>query len=172
MSKYPVWTAGEDITADKISAGLTEIIVADADQTVNNSTTLVSSTELICPLAANSLYEVQFFICYNSGGATADFRTDWDVPAGATGNKWALGLSDSVSNATPEGIMRSGVHGFATDITYGNRGATTNQIFAMEGGIITVTTAGNVTLRFAQGTAQAVDTQLKIGSYMKVTRLL
>ena len=83
---YPVYTAGQRLTAALLSAMQPIVVQMSADQSVTNSTTLTNVTELTFSMAASAKYELVVMI-YATGSTTGDLQTNWVVPSGVL--KWA-----------------------------------------------------------------------------------
>lgn len=167
---YPDIAAGQDITADLLRSML-PVWAYKSGQTDRNTTiTPTADPDLQVDLEAGATYQVEIWIHYSTPAA-ADFRTDWNYTGTLSStNKAAVGLGTTVSESTPQGIIRAGVHGIATDITYGDRGGS-NQIFAYETGLVVTTTAGTLEFRWAQGTSNASNTSVHAESRMRVQRI-
>lgn len=166
---YPDWKAGDDITADLLRGGLPRFAYKTAQTDRASTVTPTDDPDLQMTLDIGS-YHVEFFIHYSTPAA-ADFRSDWNFTGTVSStNKAALGLGTTVTDSTPQGIMRSGIHGIATDITYGDR-AGANQIFCYETGLVVVTASGLLSYRWAQGTSNAGTTSVHAESRMKVQRI-
>jgi len=131
-----------------------------ADQTVNNSTTLVNATDMVLPVNVNDIYKFEILVRMEAT-AVADMKVGWTVPAGAT-MSWREGPT---SAPTPELTDSS------TDLMSGS-GAGVDAIGSYHGVIIIGATAGSVQMQFAQNTAEVSDTKLltnTIGIFHKVT---
>jgi len=114
------------------------------DQTVNNSTTLVNVTDFTFAADANSRYLVMYTAMFHSG-ATPDIKFGITVPTSSTGF-WGQ-HDNGVTLAALSGIViLSGV------------GAGAERPALMFASVDTVGTAGNITLQFAQNTADVSDT--------------
>src|ERR1041384_2922194 len=133
--------------------------IQTADATPRASTTtLAVDTDLTFPVVANALYEVLFNIRWG-GLQAAGLKTDWTVPTGTSGNRMVIGpgsanVVESNANTTE---MRWAVHGYGTAVNYTNpRNSVTLQTFCEEKALVAVgSTAGSVTLRWAQVTSNA-----------------
>lgn len=129
------------------------IILKTADQTVNNSTTLVNDTHLVVPLLANRRYYWFMRLRFESD-STPDIHFTWTVPSGATG-----GRRREINNATEVG--------YGTVSTWSGSTGVTRQGYA--GGYVeTSSTAGNLQFQWAQDVADASDTTVLIGSVFTV----
>lgn len=143
-----------------------------------STTTFADDPDLTCALDASAVYRVEFWLHFAaidqvSGSPAGRFKTMWNVPAGWTGNRSAVGPDQGaiLSSTSSGGQGRWGVHNFSTSATYGDRDSTTNLAFALEEGTIFTTTAGTVTLQWAQAVSNASATRLAQGSVLRVTRI-
>lgn len=171
MSQFPTWAAGQKVVAATLMAGTVYFIQKASNTSRTSVTAMADDPELTMQLAGNSVYSVEFFLYYASG-STGKFTTSWTVPSGLnSAGRAALGLDSSVSNSTPEGVMRSGVHGYATGVTYGDR-AGTNSLYAMENAVIsTGSIGGTLALGWTQSASSATATTLAAGSWMRVQQM-
>ena len=137
-----------------------------ADQTVNNSVTRVSDTHLTAAVEASAVYLVETYLIYNSS-TVADINVAWAVPSGAT-IKW---VSDALSSAAANAVSSID----RTALTAGSNrvmGGVAADAVAMPVGVLTVsTTAGSLTLQWAQNTQEATDTKMLTGSWIRLTRI-
>jgi hypothetical protein len=152
-----------------------------------NTNVQTDDPDLIVPLEANGVYMVRMSL-FHAALPAVGFATTWRVPAGATGNRSAIGPSgtgttrEAVDNSgiaqvtTISGTSaatRVGVHGYATVAHYGGRPTAGNTCFSSEESVVFMgTTAGTLALQWAQSVADAVNfARLGSGSYMEVRRL-
>jgi hypothetical protein len=168
--QYPTWRAGQKVTSTALAGQGQTIVVASSDQGVTNSATFVDDTALTATLEANAIYLIEFGISFVITNATPDVKTEWGVPAGATGLKFTRGPTDTAGSWTSETDtrIRTDANTFGIDIPYqGSSGA-----FAVtEVGSVATTSSGTLVFRFAQNTATAATTTTRqSGSYLKITR--
>lgn len=171
MSRYPSITAGQKLTADLLNSMLPQFVYKAANTERSSTTTVSSDPDLQISLEAGT-YFVEFFLI--AGGVTAsDIKTAWSTPSGSSGLKSVVGPGSTATDANADNIsMRSGVHGFATEITYSGVRNATNQVFRIyEHGVVTVTTAGTLALQWAQATSGATASRIGAGSLMRVTQI-
>jgi len=138
----------------------TIVVVKTANETVNNSATLQDDNHLSFHLPANGQWIFDASIKWSSG-ATPDLKLDWTLPSGATGT---YGVVGDQAQATPDAQLS----------------ITTSNVFLSSGGgnfstylageITMGSAAGLVTLQWAQNTANASDTILQKGSWVRVMR--
>ena len=139
-----------------------------SDQIVNNSTAVVDST-LVGALDANAEYEFDATLLYD-GNTTADTRTTFTVPSGATFGWSSVGpittATGFAANLTTYGWITT-----ANVALHGTVGAGTAVAVRVRGRVTTGATAGNLQHRFAQSTADVSDTKLLAGSSLLLTRI-
>lgn len=171
MAIYPNPTAGQRLSAALLASMLPTVVYKTAATDRSNTTTFADDPELTTTLAGSAVYIVEFYLFY--AGNTGLMQTKWTVPAGATGNRSAMGPGSAATDANSNNIsMRSGVHGFSTAVLYGNRGTgSLNQSIAVETSLVTTTSNGTCALSWTQGTSNAASTRMAAGSWMRVTRI-
>jgi hypothetical protein len=144
-----------------------------ADQTVNNSTTLVDDTHLLFSVAANEVWLIHAYLLIDSASTVADIKFHWTVPASATmvwgptgGAEPSFTQWDAVLTSTSADVLgtESGTQNFGT-----NSVPTQGLLFA---GVAAIAgTAGTVRLQWAQVTATVANTTLKTNSTLIGARL-
>lgn len=174
MSQYPVITAGQRITGALLQSMLPQVAykVANTDRTA--TTTLTDDPDLTLPLAANATYriEMRIYFATTTGTGAPLFKTAWDVPSGATGNRTCMGPGSAATDSGGDNMAgHYGVHNPPTAVTYGGRGSSTNLCIALETAVLTTTTAGNVALQWAQATSSATPVRVGTGSSITATRI-
>ena len=147
---------------DGSSVKETVIIKKLSDETINNSAALQDDNELVVYLVANEYYafEVNMLLDVNTGG----FKAEINGPA-----KNFLGYGGM-------GAMLTSVMASYYDSNYNLEVVALApggpvQGFAVMKGVIRLTTAGNLIVRWAQNVAVANNSILKAGSYMMVWRI-
>lgn len=171
MSTYPPINPGARITSELLTSSLTVLVRKSAGQDVTNSTTFVNDSELTCPVEAGGIYRVRFVIFALSASATPDIKTAWAVPSGSGGLKMCQGPTATASAFTDRSntAARMSGHGFGTSVPYQ---LDTAAVGIEEEGILSVgSTAGSVTLQWAQNTASTTATSVITDSYLTVERL-
>lgn len=161
---YPVWAAGQRITASMLTAMQPLTVVKTADESLTNNTTLQNDDELFLSLAANATYQVDGWIQYTAS-STGDIKVDATIPSGAT-MTWSMGgtgngsLTNNDVSAFPNSTAR---------VSEGNGG--TAQTIPVRGYVVTTTTSGTLQFRWSQSTADAVTaTIVKAGSWLRAVR--
>lgn len=130
-----------------------ELIVKDADETVNNSTTLQDDDELFFPVAANENWQFEGVFWFTSGG-TPDIKYTFVGPTGAVGVFNIENLDVGGSDSEPLGNTIPSNGGTAVGIRF-------------TGAIANGANAGNLKFQWAQLTADASNTTVLAGSYLK-----
>lgn len=184
MAVYPNVRAGQRITNDLLTSNEEAFIQKMVTTSRASNIVPAADPELILPVVANATYYVEMAISAaadgRSAGATppplAGFTTVWGVPAGTTGLRSCWGPDDTTVLAGTDsntGTPRQGVHGHATLVSYGTRGNNNALFYVVKerGYIVTVGTAGNISLNWSQTVSNAAGTQVALGSYMTVKRL-
>lgn len=166
--------AGDRLAAGDLNDLLTFARMAGS-QTVNNSATLVSASGLSFALAASTTYAIDGWLRYTSN-PTADVKFGWALPSGGAG-WWSL-LGPVTTTAPIGGAERQnytdfGAVALTTALTCAGDDTSTGvtDICAVPRGYITTTTAGTLQLQFAQSTANATNTILGVGSWLRVSKL-
>jgi hypothetical protein len=120
---------------------------ADTDR--NSTITPAADPDLTQPVAANATYDVECVAVWSNGGG--GFRATWAVPSG-TSMTWTD--NDGVGQTSPSGV-----------VTFSATTGTT-----LKGTLTTGSTAGSISLSWAQNTSNAGTTSLRAGCSLKLTR--
>jgi hypothetical protein len=174
MSLYPTIAAGTRITAALLQSMLPQTVYKPANTDRTATTTLADDPDLTVQLAANAVYQVEMRIYYatTTGTGAPLFKTAWDAPSGATGNRSCTGPGSAATDGGADNMaMHSGVHNFATTVTYGGRNSATSQCVAIETGTITTSAAGALAFQWAQATSSATAVRVGAASSMTVRRI-
>jgi hypothetical protein len=148
-------------------AAQTIVKAKSALQTVNNSVVFVDDDTLFFDAEPDARYLFDVFGVYRSAAA-ADITFGWTYPVGAI-IQWTPDALDLAASSPTGNIRRAGL--FQTDVaTIGGIGATTDAVAKISGRISTGVNGGRITLQWRQGTADVSDTQMRSGSYLRITR--
>lgn len=140
-----------------------EVKKKNADQSVNNTTTFASDNTISWAVTANAQYTLRVFLLYNSG-TTPDIKFQWSIPAGLTMTWVATGLDTSGT------FVFGNILGESSQQALGGTAA---NVAAYLDGVVTVGgTGGNLTMQFAQQTANVSNTTVKAGTYGVLTRFI
>lgn len=149
------------------SAGTTHILVRKTvDESVASSTAVQNDDTLLFAVAANEVWVFEVILSIETVTA-ADFRFRFDSPAGSSGVYGAIGAA--LGAASVESSARWSAGGFSLGITTslgstGGSGANT-PVF-IHGIIANGSTAGSLTLQWAQNTSDATATVVKANSFI------
>jgi hypothetical protein len=149
-----------------------QYVVKTADQTVTNSVAYVSDTQLLFAMEANATYLFELFLMV-TGTVANGMRISMLAPTSAS-NIW--GVHAPVPGA---GVAAGSVHqAVSTSIgsTPGTQGigldGTTPLFVTCRGTIFNGTTAGNMTLAFAQNSAAAsTSCTIKANSFLRAIKI-
>ena len=140
----------------------TKYVLKTVTETVNDDDTLQDDDVLLFPVLANKTYHMRCWILVLSN-ATADFKFQWAVPAGAGID---LVCSDQLNPGANNAIAYR-----AAGAPYVINGTGGYEVYFMEGLVYIVGTPGNVVLQWAQNTAHASDAQIYGRSWLSYTLL-
>lgn len=135
------------------------------DQSITNDVILGDITGLGLAVAANSVYKMELFVVYDTGG-TPDIQFGLTFPAGATGT-WGASPARRAADADADFTAVS----IATAINAGGVAAGTVLSASYRGLIITSGTAGTLQVQFCQATTSATATIVKNDSYLYLTKV-
>ena len=140
----------------------TQFVKKSSAESVNNSTTYQNDDQLTLSVAANKVYllEMSLIVVANT---TSKFKCKFTYPSGTT----FIAQSDYTTTASTARDYNSADQ-TSTDVVTGN--PQINGMLRTTAVIITSTTAGSITLQWAQATAQVYNTQVYTGSWLKLTR--
>lgn len=165
MGFTSVPAAGSKLRASVLSSLITEVrplfAVKSSDETVNNSAVFQSDDHLTLSVASSTTYHVEAWWCYTSG-TTPDIKFRWSVPTGATLRWSAVGTNISGTFAEPF-LDTATEPGFA-----GNGSDAIVRVM----GLLVTSNAGTLLVQWAQQTANASNTVLKAGSWLKLTKVV
>ena len=115
-----------------------------AADVTNNTTTLANVTGLALALAANSTYQIDGRVMFQTATTTTGIRLTQTVPSGATVvAQWNIPTSLTASTLANQRAADAGATTTAIDTANANTLATTSIL------VITAATAGNLQIRFA-----------------------
>lgn len=158
-----------------VSSGIQQTVYIEktADETINNSAALQDDDALILPVGTSETWFFETVVRYSSN-ATADIRFGWSGPTGAT-MEWGRG---HVATSSGPGINSLGGSGTPTALsaigdTLNLAGVASGSVHIMLAGwIFTDSTAGSVTLRWRQDTADVSDTKVLKGSFIRARKII
>ena len=156
--------AGQRLTASLLQGAVGVKAGKGADtarSSANTGTTLTADPDLTVTLAANSVYLVSLMLLYKGGTTgSSDFKFAWSLPAGASLAGEYMGI------ANPIGLISATITGASVTVSYTNGTGTPFDV-TIEATVTTSSTAGNLTLTWAQNTSSATSTTLMAGSSLR-----
>ena len=139
---HPYWCDGTT-WIDLVPEPRLSTVCLAADVT-NNTTTLANVTGLALALAANSTYQIDGRVMFQTAATTTGIRLTQTVPSGATVvAQWNTPTSLTASTLANQRAADAGATTTAIDTANANTLATTSIL------VITAATAGNLQIRFA-----------------------
>lgn len=136
-------------------------------QSVLNSVTLVTASDLVIPCAANAIYEMRAVITYAAPTA-ADMKVLFRTPTSATFQGAGTVLIAGAASQTEIQTLPYG--GNASEVWGGLGGGSTWGF--VQGVLITAGTAGNFSVEFAQNVANSGgSTSINVNSHMSLRRM-
>lgn len=137
-----------DRRTDEIAAiGTRSIILQDADQAVTASTTFVA-TDLTTSVAASQKCKVRFFVPFTLAGTASGIKFQVNAPASPTAYVSSVSIIEDDGTVFGNVVTTEGAQG----VTIDNAG---NHLAIVEATVENGTTAGSVTLEFAQNVSDA-----------------
>jgi len=158
-----------DGSAWQFLRGIDRVARKTSDETVNNSSTLQNDDVLVVSVEANAVYRVECqIIC--SSSTTADIKTTFTVPAGAT-LRWGTYAPHRSVSSTTASTISANVFSAAGVADVGGYGTSTNVLYVLRGILRMSSTAGSLQFQWAQSTADATNTTVRAGSVLHARRL-
>lgn len=152
------------LTAGSTAIGVTTTTYLAANQTVNNSAAFVNLPGLSLAVVAGT-YVFDGWLVWSSG-TTPTISINLIFPAGTTA-EWGL-----FSVVGSSGAFNASLSASTVSATYPGAGAGAGtSVVGRPGGSVVVTTPGTVQFQFAQGTANASNTVVNRGSFIRWTRV-
>lgn len=170
MAIFPDVRAGQRMIVDVLRSMVYDEVVKATTESVTSSITFQNDDELFLPALANAQYHFTLMLLHDAG-ATERFKMQFTAPTGAAVN-WGIHnvhINEVDSSTTVNDVsMPSRVLADAQSIGGGPSAGTCSFI---EGVLTTSTTAGNLTLQWAQNTSGGTATRVRAGSVLKMKRI-
>lgn len=162
----PTWSSGQVLNASDVNSWLVPLLVVKPGDTSRSSTTtLTADPDLTFAVAASATYQWECYLDYEGGvQGNSDLKLQWSVPASAT---MRFG-SQYVSSAGATRVFDTSTQ--ASTVTPGSNGAGVLQGIHMQGSVVTSSTAGSVTLTWAQNTSSGTATIVHAQSFLMAQR--
>ena len=148
---------------------LTQMAYKTVDESVTSSTTVQDDDHLTFAIGANETWYCEFNLSA-SGGTTGDLKVTVTMPSGATSELVVTGVASGGTTAQNSiGVITSSA---SSEVVCGLQAGTGNRnAVSIEGCVFNSSTAGNVTLQWAQGTSDGTATTVRKGSTVIYRRL-
>lgn len=167
---YPTIRAGSRATAALLDTMLPKIVRKTTDTSRASTTTFTDDEHLSYAVEANGVYVMDGAIKYFAD-PTPDIKIQFSTPTGTLG-EWSWMMPGSTTAAT--GTTGYSIRTETNDVS-GSRtgyGTSDSQHFTPISGIWRVgSTAGSVTLQWAQNTSNATATVLYTDSWLRFVRI-
>lgn len=158
--------AGTIPTAEEWADAIGRIVTKTADQSVTSSTTLVNDTHLLFAGLASTNYKFRM-VGFVTGSINGDIKLGFTFPSLATIHWMGYGI-DSAATTQAGNLQSAGyVNSTTVDQTLIFNAHGNGCLVVAEGFIQFSTNAGNLRLRWAQGTSNATSTTLLKGSSLE-----
>jgi len=146
---------------DNFRSSMHLLAYKSADESVTSNVTVQDDNHLLFAVAANEIWMARFMLVVVDGSGAANFRWTLTWPAGATGSFTSLSVNpgDLTTQTRRRHVVASGGEIIAQSST-----TNTAEVLEIYGTIVNSTTAGNLLLRWAQGTSNATAVTVKQGS--------
>lgn len=171
VTQYPPLASGQRFTAALASAIGRQFVIKPGTTNRISTTTPTDDPDLVFAMPASTSWFIEMRIIV-AGDSTADFRTAWSVPAGASSTRMVQGPGSSAADVNLDNIStRQAGHAFGTNIIYGARPASAQFHIHEWAYLVIDVTAGNVGFQWAQSVSTAVNTSVLVGSMIIASRL-
>ena len=131
-------------------------VVKSADQTVTNSTTLVSDTELKITVGAGEFWRIEMLLRYSGNNASGDYKLGFNFPTGTNGTTQFSTIDNVLTPQTITAAVVNGTwsQGTPGSISLGSDAAAGDVPLGAHGVMVLYfPNAGDVQLTFANNTA-------------------
>lgn len=138
-----------------------------SDTTRTSTATLAADPHLTIPVEANAVYILESFLAYIST-TTGDFSVRWQGPAGNFPTmRWNHNGLSAGATASTSASQSASYTNAAIDLG----GTGTNVAARPMGYVVVGATAGDFSLMWAQSVAEATNTTLFAGSWLRLTKV-
>ena len=152
--------SGMRLTPARLNALIPLVARKTSDETVNNTATYQDDNELLLTLEPNAAYLGHLHMMFLSG-TTPDFKYQFTYPAGVTLPEWSFVIGPTGSQQTGEAV-NGGVTGI--------NGTGANSPIDAWGLVIVGSTGGTLRVQWAQNAANASNTTVRAGSFLRLQR--
>lgn len=168
---FPNILAGQRITADMLGLLAPTYYIKTADLGRSGVATSSDDNELAGMALDAGKYLVRTVLLTKwstSGASTVDFKDRWAFTGTWSGTRACIGTAAGAANTTSASVRNIG-SAFTTDQTYGVTGTFAHPI--REDAVVTVTTAGDMSIQWAPANVAASTVYLMAGSYVEIRQI-
>lgn len=159
-----VWHVISAVDAAKgANAATTTLVRKTAAESVTSSIAVQDDDHLTLAVAANEVWEIQLVLVFETGAAAGDAKTNVSIPAGASIKGMATGLTEPATGTS--NVQLLAVTSGGDEFVWGTS-PSFYSVVKYQATVVVGATAGNVKLRWAQGTSSATATVLSANSYL------
>lgn len=166
MANTSLIVAGSRITAALIQSVAPLCVIKAADQSLTSNTTLQNDNALTLPVVAGATYKFWCSLDYEGGTqGSSDIKWTWSLPASATLRYYA-------PRTTTAGAAAAGGEFTGAQTIAAGTGGTGNLFgTTMTGTLVVSSTAGSITLQWAQNTSNGTATIVHAQSDLTLWRI-
>lgn len=174
LYQFPVWTAGERLTAATLTSAFPQYVVKSANQSLSTNTGQFTDLELQFNVNAGSVYIIEFWV-QAEGLAAGGITTTWGVPVGTSGYRNGIGQGPAASDSTFNGYNVTSTIScklYTNTLEYGMaRNVATGPQVLTENSVLTAGSTGVVALNWGQTTSNTTATTVTAGSWGRCTQI-
>jgi hypothetical protein len=156
-------------TGDSVAFNYGLLVVKPSDTARASTTSATDDPHLTLAVLANTVYIVDGFLIVD-GDSAGDLKMTFTAPSGATGNFQAAGGPAGYSGASGQ-VNQTAYAWGASAFTVGVLGAGSPTVVAVRGVCRTSSTAGSITLQWAQVASSLTATTVFTNSYLRAVRV-
>lgn len=165
-NQYPNITAGQDLTADLLNSGCPFTVYKTGTTSRTSNIVATDDPDLIQALASGATYTFDVFLSVTGAAvSTGDIRVALNYSGTTSSGTWG-GLS--FNNVAVTQIASNGQAIGASTSAYGTNGGNFSTIKIS--GYVVTSSAGNLSVQWAQQTSSVTATNVRVGSWMRIFR--
>lgn len=169
----PVFVTDDVPTADQVNTWMVNMNFAykTADEPIASSTTFQDDNHLTLPVVVSATYQVKMLILA-TGTTSQNIQWRLNGPSGATLQAATIGTTAGSPSAGNGLSPRIDLVTLGSSEQHGLYGTGTITPIWTEGVLVTGGAAGAFNLQWAQATSGGTATNVKVGSFLRLTRVL
>lgn len=167
MANTTVWSAGHRLVGVALERTQPTMAWAIADSVANNLATLTPAIGLALPLERKGVYRIDGYLAYQSG-TTPGIKFALNGPERWTVQFGLIGIAVAAAGSTGNGVSdRQSDTAFGVNAGIALAGSGSAMFAAVRGYVSTNNDSGVASIEFAQSTANASDTFVRAGSWLR-----